>query len=114
MAAANGTVGQISVHPCTTSPNTAWKQMERHQICRQADMLPVDTPVYEDKVRFVCVSDTHDRIDKMKHAIPAGDVLVHAGDFSFKGGMNEVIKFNGFLVSQSLLIDLLLFVIEVI
>ena len=49
-----------------------------------------------EKVRFVCISDTHSRHDKITNPIPNGDVLIHAGDFT-NGGLDEVEKFSDFL-----------------
>lgn len=33
----------------------------------------------------------------MNHPIPSGDVLIHAGDFTNYGGIDEVEKFSDFL-----------------
>jgi Icc-related predicted phosphoesterase len=47
-------------------------------------------------VRLVLLSDTHGRHDLVD--IPAGDVLIHAGDFSHvTGGLDEISRFNEFL-----------------
>lgn len=45
--------------------------------------------------RCVCVSDTHGTTE-FKHPIPEGDILLHAGDFSYTGRLDEVQKFNDF------------------
>jgi len=45
-------------------------------------------------VRFVCISDTHEKLDEILHLIPDGDVLIHSGDFTNYGDVSEVIKFN--------------------
>lgn len=45
-------------------------------------------------MRFVCISDTHEKLDEIMHLIPDGDVLIHAGDFTNYGDVSEVIKFN--------------------
>lgn len=44
--------------------------------------------IYQDRVRFVCISDTHNR-HKSLH-VPDGDVLIHAGDISLKGSVPEI------------------------
>ena len=44
-------------------------------------------------MRIVCISDTHSLQDLMTHAIPKGDVLIHAGDISNKGGERDVTNF---------------------
>lgn len=40
------------------------------------------------------ISDTHSRMDKMHHEIPNGDVLIHAGDFTNIGKIQDVTKFS--------------------
>lgn len=53
-----------------------------------------ETPVHPDKVRFVVISDSHNRHpDKL----PEGDVFLHAGDFTGMGSKREVNKFNDWL-----------------
>jgi predicted phosphohydrolase len=46
-------------------------------------------------MRLVLISDTHQRHDRL--VVPDGDVLVHAGDFSTRGGVEEVARFNAWL-----------------
>ena len=46
---------------------------------------------------MVCMSDTHSKLYQLEHAIPDGDVFVHAGDFSQLGRRKEVLAFNDFL-----------------
>lgn len=41
--------------------------------------------------RFVCISDTHNQLNKIK--LPQGDVLLHAGDWTMKGTIPEVAQF---------------------
>src|ERR1700678_1588641 len=48
--------------------------------------------------RTVCISDTH-----TKHAavvVPEGDVLIHAGDFTFHGEYHEVYNFANWFKAQ--------------
>ncbi|CAF1425344.1 unnamed protein product, partial [Rotaria sordida] len=40
--------------------------------------------------RIVCISDTHSRYG---FALPAGDILIHAGDFSMSGEQSEIENF---------------------
>ncbi|KAG7381609.1 Metallophosphoesterase mpped2 [Phytophthora pseudosyringae] len=47
-------------------------------------------------MKVVCVSDTHGLHDAAR-AVPAGDVFVHAGDFTDTGERSEVLAFNAFL-----------------
>lgn len=51
-----------------------------------------------DVLRIVCISDTHSLELKMKDT-PAGDVLIHAGDFSSTGRMEEIANFRNFIDS---------------
>ena len=65
---------------------------------KKVDPLPHSTPISEDKVRFVCVSDTHGRTNKMTpESMPPGDVLLHGGDFSDVGQPKQIYKFNEWL-----------------
>lgn len=42
-------------------------------------------------MRIVCLADTHNRHAALE--VPAGDVLVHAGDFTLRGTREEVVTF---------------------
>mmetsp|Transcript_140 Transcript_140/g.439 ORF Transcript_140/g.439 Transcript_140/m.439 type:complete len:252 (+) Transcript_140:145-900(+) len=50
-------------------------------------------------LRFVCISDTHGSVSAGggELAVPDGDVLVHAGDFTTVGTLGEVQQFDDFL-----------------
>lgn len=52
----------------------------------------------KDVLRVVCISDTHSLELRMKD-IPAGDVLIHAGDFSSTGRLEEISNFRSFMDS---------------
>lgn len=86
---------------CTGSGHSA-----RHRVVRRLTLLfaavwvseRVSTPrnlrqqiatSHQSSMRVVCVSDTHGLHDEAL-AIPAGDVLVHAGDFTDTGERDEV------------------------
>ncbi len=43
-------------------------------------------------MRIVALSDTHNQHWNM--SVPEGDILIHAGDFSFQGSQREVLDFN--------------------
>jgi Icc-related predicted phosphoesterase len=50
----------------------------------------------EKKLRCVCISDTHNHIDKLE--IPAGDVLIHTGDaVKYRSSALDLVKFNEFM-----------------
>ena len=84
----------IEVHKYAKDPQKAWDTMKakQKQKKRKVKPLSLDTPVFDDKIRFVCVSDTHCRLNKVE--VPPGDVLLHAGDFSHIGCPKEVAAFN--------------------
>lgn len=46
-------------------------------------------------LRFVCLSDTHGHHNEID--IPPGDVLLHAGDISSRGKLDQIRDFNFFL-----------------
>ncbi|KAK6042988.1 Ser/Thr phosphatase family protein [Cooperia oncophora] len=85
----------ICVDPLSSRPIECWKKYKRlGRVSGPAKTLRLDTPVFDNKVRFVCISDTHERLDEFLPIIPDGDVLIHAGDFTNYGDLGEVIKFN--------------------
>jgi predicted phosphodiesterase len=45
-------------------------------------------------MRLVFISDTHDQHLTMLHPVPDGDILVHAGDATMMGRMNEIAAFG--------------------
>lgn len=53
----------------------------------------------KDVIRIVCISDTHGKETTMP-AIPLGDVLIHAGDFTSVGSFPEIENFKQFVQSQ--------------
>jgi len=59
--------------------------------------LPEPAPPGFKRVRFVCVSDTHNLHNSL--VLPTGDVLLHAGDFTRIGTVKEIAEFNRWLGS---------------
>lgn len=53
----------------------------------------------ERPVRFVCVSDTHGKHEKLTH-LPYGDVLVHTGDLTSFGEVKQLESFRRWFESQ--------------
>lgn len=92
---------EILPDPDCEMPDRVWRKMKTHQ--KYEEVLPINfrTPVYPDMIRFVCISDTHSKLKpddpKFDYIIPHGDVLLHAGDFTMKGGPLEIEQFNKFL-----------------
>jgi len=52
-----------------------------------------------DSLRFVCISDTHGRHRELTSRLPEGDVLLHAGDFSMSGELDEITDFASWMQS---------------
>ena len=90
---------EIKLHHLTNRPNEAWSEIQKDPKQKVDSMKSIDSlvPPPDGHTRFVCISDTHSRTDSLK--IPAGDVLLHAGDFSDIGRREDVVKFNSFLGS---------------
>ncbi|KAF2019559.1 Metallo-dependent phosphatase [Aaosphaeria arxii CBS 175.79] len=55
-----------------------------YRILSSLRSLPTPT---EPKIRIVCISDTHTRIPE---DVPAGDILIHAGDMTNAGSVAEI------------------------
>ena len=56
-----------------------------------------EVPLLPGFIRFVALSDTHNKASNLQ--IPAGDVLLHSGDFSRRGKPDEIQEFEHFLSS---------------
>ncbi|CAG0906980.1 unnamed protein product [Cyprideis torosa] len=84
----------LKPHPLTSEPTKAWKKFQMEQKCMKIRVKPPTKPPDEDKVRFVCMSDTHSLTHKIRFPIPEGDVFLHAGDFTRCGTLKEVSAFN--------------------
>lgn len=88
---------QITVHPLTNNPTAAWMNISQQQKIIRVNVKPPTKPVEPNKVRFVCMSDTHSLIQNIKFDVPDGDVLLHAGDFTKCGESSEVQEFDRWL-----------------
>ncbi|KAH3751848.1 hypothetical protein DPMN_186425 [Dreissena polymorpha] len=86
----------VQIHTLTGNPTKAWQQLSVKQKVERVTSLHHDTPICADKLRVVCISDTH---AKHPQRVPVGDILLHAGDFTNVGGAAEVKQFNDFLGS---------------
>jgi predicted phosphodiesterase len=51
-------------------------------------------------MRIVFISDTHDQHGTMRVPVPDGDILVHAGDATMMGRMNEIASFGAWFRSR--------------
>jgi predicted phosphodiesterase len=52
-------------------------------------------PIVNRRVRVVCISDTHELHREL--ALPDGDLLIHAGDFTFWNHASKINDFNDWL-----------------
>ncbi|KAK9892537.1 hypothetical protein WA026_020520 [Henosepilachna vigintioctopunctata] len=87
----------VSVHPLSGHPTEAWKEISNTQKVIKVNVKTPTKPVESDKVRFVCMSDTHSLMRNIMFEVPPGDVFIHAGDFTKCGQKDEVIQFNKWL-----------------
>ncbi|KAF2360176.1 Calcineurin-like phosphoesterase domain ApaH type [Trinorchestia longiramus] len=87
----------ISIHKLTNEPNLAWEEMKDSQTVRKLNVVPPTSPPAANMLRFVCMSDTHSVTSQIKFKIPDGDVLLHAGDFTRCGDIQEIRGFNTWL-----------------
>ena len=69
------------------NPNEAWQKIEDSQIFRDP-LQSTTTAKPPDCTRIVCISDTHGR-HRQVH-LPAGDILIHGGDFTNSGEVGSI------------------------
>lgn len=90
-----------TIHPQTLHPTKAWDKLKVKQKVEKVAPLSPDTPIREDHIRFVCISDTHTMLEKQGPAglefVPQGDVILHAGDFTNVGAPKDIKNFNDYL-----------------
>ncbi|CAH1777453.1 unnamed protein product [Owenia fusiformis] len=85
----------LEVHELSDDPLECWEEVKKTQpVQEKVEPMPLDTPIYPDKVRFVVVSDTEGKTWPLRRKIPPGDVLLHCGDMSWDGDPNEIIRMN--------------------
>lgn len=88
---------KVDVHPLTLDPTAAWREISKTQRVIKVTMKSPQTSVPFNKVRIVCMSDTHSLTSHLKFEIPDGDIFIHAGDFTKCGLKEEVIEFNNWI-----------------
>lgn len=84
----------IDVHELTNDPTAAWREISKAQRVIKITMKSPNPEIPKNKVRVVCMSDTHSLTPHIKFDIPDGDIFIHAGDFTKCGRKEEVIEFN--------------------
>ncbi|PSN41933.1 Metallophosphoesterase domain-containing protein 1 [Blattella germanica] len=85
---------KIEVHHLTKNPTAAWNELSKIQKVIKVQVSPPKSNAADDKVRIVCMSDTHSMTPHIRFDVPEGDVFIHAGDFTRCGRQEEVIEFN--------------------
>ena len=88
------------MHPLSKEPNDFWAQHANAANSRSIDVSNAaewpdhrTTPMSKDFIRVVCISDTHNCLGAIRDKIPAGDILIHAGDFTSRGSPSEIKEF---------------------
>ncbi len=49
-------------------------------------------------MKLVCISDTHEQEEQV--SLPEGDVLIHAGDITYRGDLAKLAKFTAWMKEQ--------------
>lgn len=76
------------------------------------DHLRLAVPALHHGLRVVCVSDTHNAHRDLQ--LPAGDVLIHAGDFTQFGKEEHASDFNDWLGDARLGVSLVLIIWSIV
>ena len=81
---------ELTPDPMADDPTAFWsKRVTSSTVMRFKTKNPKE-PAPDDKLRIVCISDTHSMTSHMSKGVPDGDVLIHAGDFTRCGHLSEV------------------------
>jgi len=88
---------EVEVHELSDKPTEFWKSWKNTVNIMRLQVRHPSSPPPENKLRFVCMADTHSLTSHLKQNIPHGDVFIHAGDFTRCGSISEVREFNTWL-----------------
>lgn len=69
------------------NPNDVWNEIKHDQVFLEP--LISKNVAQSDCTRIVCISDTHNKHRELSH-LPAGDILIHAGDFTLRGEVDVI------------------------
>ncbi|ESO91938.1 hypothetical protein LOTGIDRAFT_121596 [Lottia gigantea] len=77
------------------NPEKGWEIRKETQNVKILDPEGLQ-PISEDKLRIVCTSDTHEKLNTMisRRMIPPGDVLIHTGDLTHEGYLHALREFD--------------------
>lgn len=81
----------------TDRPTAVWEQLSKIQKVVKIKTAPPACRVPVDKIRVVCMSDTHSLTSHIRFDVPDGDIFIHAGDFTKCGQLEEIVEFNQWL-----------------
>lgn len=87
----------VSVSDLSDKPTEFWANWAKTANVMRLKVKHPDGPPAPNKLRFVCMADTHSLTPHMKQPVPPGDVFIHAGDFTRCGALAEVREFNNWL-----------------
>lgn len=79
-------------------PDKAWAILSKSIPCRFLELAPPAKTPSPRHLRCVCISDTHGAHDSL--VLPSGDVLLHAGDFTEAGEVEQIRSFCEWLEAQ--------------
>lgn len=54
---------------------------------------PINPPVVKD-IRICCISDTHTEAQNIPGGIPQCDIVIHAGDITYRGELDKIARFD--------------------
>ena len=95
------TPATVEPHPLAANPDKCYIQLSKDGRYEKLEKLEpsklYENPKNSESIRFVCISDTHNKTDNYHERIPDGDVLIHAGDFTATSADDEIVHFTNFL-----------------
>ena len=92
----------IKVNPLSDNPTKLWEKLFVNQKAIQKELNLTEFTAVKPKskgyTRFVLISDTHNQTNQLD--LPEGDFLIHAGDFSNVGKIEEINHLIEFIEQQ--------------
>ena len=79
-------------------PNATWAAIEGAQVFLDPPCTSETPSKPEDYVRIVCISDTHGKHNDVR--LPAGDILIHGGDFTKSGEIGNIISLSTYFLES--------------